>query len=136
VLAVTLPTYVKKWNLRDVRPRAMQESMQQGEPIIAAIKKYTKAHGKPPPNLNTLIPRYLKSLPAAGPMAKDGWHYEVSEEPFKGGWALHVKVPKSMSDNGWLSFGDVFVYHPSERYERYGYGGVLVRNGKWGYYYE
>lgn len=136
VSVIVIPTYVKRWQLRDVRPRAMQVTMQQGEPLIAAIKNYTKADGKPPPDLNTLIPRYLQTLPDAGPMAKDGWHYKVSEETFKGGWALYVKVPQSMSDNSWLSFGDYFVYHPSEHYEKYGYGGGLVRIGTWGYYYE
>jgi hypothetical protein len=136
VLIFAMPSFVKRWQLRDVRPRALNETMQQGEIVIVAINKYAAEHAKPPADLKTLLPRYLSKLPEAGPMAEDGWHYAVSEDAITGGWKLRVKVPDEMSDNSWFSFGDVFVYHPSEKYERNDYGGVLKRVGKWGYYYE
>ena len=136
-LVFVIPTKVKQWRLQDIRPRALQETIQRGTVVIAAVKKYASEHGgDPPPDLQSLSPRYLKSLPEAGPMAEDGWHYEVSEDAITGGWKLYVNVPQQMSDNSWFSFGDVFAYHPSEKIEKNDYGGVLKRVGRWGYYYE
>src|SRR5690349_5035446 len=71
-LVFVIPTKVKQWRLQDIRPRALNETIQRGNVVIAAVKKYASEHrGSPPPDLQNLSPRYLKALPEAGPMAED-----------------------------------------------------------------
>jgi hypothetical protein len=118
----------------EARRPVLLATMHRAEPVIAAIGAYTKRHGKPPADLDRLVPGHLPCLPEPGPLAKGGWRYEVGKRPVAGGWSLYVMVSREYSDP--TGFGDVFAYHPSGRYEGSAYGGGLERVGAWGYYHE
>ena len=131
-----------------MRARDLPITIKNAEPIIMAIKRYEKEKGKPPPSLESLIPYYIERIPDAGPVAKNGWHYQTDEDTTKQkagatvsvdkiaeGWALFVWVRDEFSPNVW-GFGDVFVYHPSGKYANQDYGGGLVPFRNWGYYIE
>jgi hypothetical protein len=112
-------------------------TMARARPIVRAIDAYTRQNGKPPARLEALQPRHLKFVPSPGPMARNRiWFYEVGKRREAGDWALGVDVAREYTPQGWTSFGDVFVYHPSGRYRREDYGGVLERIRDWGYYHE
>ncbi len=118
------------------RSAALLTTMRHAAPLIKAIEQYTADHGEPPSDLDHLLPRYLSSLPDAGPLAKDGWRYSAGESAPEGAeWSLWVVVRHEYSPRLW-SFGDVFAYHPTGEYPRAAYGGILDRAGRWGYYYE
>jgi hypothetical protein len=120
----------------------LQLAMQSASPIITAIQKYESENHEPPRDLSELTPRYLARLPAAGPLARDGWIYPRSkDEPSLGGWALAIRVRHGFCRRHFFDFGDWFVYHPFGNYPREAYGGVLEQvkgrgNGDWGYYHE
>lgn len=118
-----------------MRARALPVTMQRAIPVIRAIERYTGDRGAPPAGLPALVPEYLAGLPPPGPVAEGGWRYERTGNGVAGGWTLYVTVRDEYSPN-LLGFGDRFVYHPSNRYPRSGYGGILVRFGRWGYYVE
>jgi hypothetical protein len=118
-----------------MRAEALPITMAQAAPIIEAIERYCKEHDTPPPDLNVLIPHYLRQLPEAGPIAEDGWHYSPQTYEDSGGWTLLVRVRDEYSPN-LVGFGDSFVYHSSGNYPRGAYGGMLMPFGRWGYYVE
>jgi hypothetical protein len=118
-----------------LRAKDLPITIQQAQPIIGAIVRFEKDHGNPPPDLNSLVPKYVDRLPNPGPVARDQWAYS-QEGGYEGKeWSLYVAVRDEYSPNV-FGFGDMFVFHPSGKYEKYAYGGVLMRFGKWGYYVE
>ena len=82
------------------------------------------------------MPRYLKSLPPPGPVADGNWNYATSGGRVPEKWRLWVEVRDEYSPNVLMGFGDAFVFHPSGKYLRSDYGGILSRVGAWGYYVE
>jgi len=135
---------VLKWqrHKRDrLRAVALPITIRQAQPIIRAINRYQAERGAPPTSLSALTPKYLRQLPAPGPVSKKGWHYELSpgvggRASAAGGWALYVRVRDEYSPNIIGGFGDVFVFHPSGKYPDKAYGGMLVPFDDWGYYVE
>ena len=130
-------SYLKQMQLTRNRARANELPLteQRAVPVIEAIQGYIRQHGKPPPSLEALLPTFLKSLPYAGTIAKNGWHYTTNEDKQAGGWSLLVWVRNEYSPNI-NGFGDRFVYRPSGQYPPKGYGGILMPVDKWGYYVE
>jgi hypothetical protein len=41
-----------------------RELMPQAQAVLAAVNQYARANGKRPPELRSLVPDYLKALPA------------------------------------------------------------------------
>jgi hypothetical protein len=121
--------HVRKTRYEQRRQAGMQGVIANAQPVIAAIRAYEKQHGKPPETLAALH----KPLPQPGPMAKKGWEYSVFDRL----WILKIAVNKEYTpNNGFLTFGDTFVYRSDGQYERAAYGGILERFGEWGYYWE
>ena len=120
---------VQKARYEQRRQAGMREVITNAQPVIAAIRAYEKQHNKPPETLEALH----KPLPQPGPMAKKGWEYSVFDRL----WILKIAVNKEYTpNNGFLTFGDTFVYRSDGQYEREAYGGILERFGEWGYYWE
>jgi hypothetical protein len=115
----------------------LRRTIRDAAPIIAAIRKHEKDHGKPPEKLQELVPRYLSAVPRPGEIARSiNWDYE-SENPLHGErWQLGVPVRRDFCPRCGYSFGDMFVYHPSGKYPRAAYGGILEKVDDWGYYHE
>lgn len=136
VLAFSVPAYLHRARVRQVRPAGLQATTRQAAPLIRAVERYAADHGSPPPELNRLVPRYLPRIPEPGPMAQGGWRYSVGEDARGGArWSLWISVRREYSPQFW-GFRDVFAYHPTGEYPREAYGGVLEQIGRWGYYYE
>lgn len=130
-------------------------TISRAEPVIAAIKKYTARHGKPPSDLRSLVPRYLPELPKPNRSRWEAWRYTKTANAGVGGWELQIRESAQHSESrqkarGWVQqihtlaaqsaggqkFMEVLVYHPSERYKEKDYPGSLQRIEGWGYYYE
>ncbi len=135
ILSIPLVFAARQKHRNAMREKAMAVTMKQAEPLIEAINRYRKDHGKPPVSLHALIPRYLTIIPEPGALALNGWHYRANEDAAPGDWEMFVCVRGEYSPNT-LGFGDRFVFLPDGNYPRLGYGGVLERVGKWGYYIE
>jgi hypothetical protein len=135
MLAFMAPYTLHKRKALQLRPKALQITQNRAAPIIQALYAYTSDYERPPEKLERLRPKYIKRIPDPGPLAYNGWHYRTTSDGFTGGWALYVFVEKRYAPH-WLSFGDVYVYHPSNRYRREAYGGILEPMGRWGYYNE
>jgi hypothetical protein len=118
-----------------MRATALPVTIKQAQPIIRAIKRYRREKRTFPPSLRALVPTYIGQIPAAGPVAKDGWHYRVTPDWQSGGWSLGVRVRDEYSPNI-VGFGDTFVFHPSSTYPNLAYGGALIPLDRWGYYVE
>jgi hypothetical protein len=113
------------------RQLGMRQVVANAQPVIAAIRAYEKQHKKPPETLEIL----KKTFPKPGPMAERSWEYHIEEKEKL--WTLEVSVnPEYTPNNGFLTFGDTFVYRSDGQYEREAYGGILERFGEWGYYWE
>jgi hypothetical protein len=122
----------------------LRKTMQGAAPIIAAIRKYEKDHGRPPERLQELVPRYLPIIPSPGNVSRSiNWEYirtispreGGSEEPHNDKWSLGIQVRGDFCPRCY-SFGDWFMYHPSSIYPQVAYGGVLEKVDDWGYYHE
>jgi hypothetical protein len=133
--AVRYSVYRHHTRVERVRPPALRETMQRARPIIGAIHAYTKKHGRPPDQLDALVPTYLRRLPDTGRLASNGWEYTTDGRREAGAWSLFVEVRDEFSPNV-RGFGDRFVFHPSGKYAHSDYGGILERFGRWGYYVE
>lgn len=124
----------------------LRNTMQDAAPIIAAIRKHEKDHGRPPERLQELVPRYLPAIPSPGNVSRSiNWEYEgadkdspypLSDAPHDGKWTLGVRVRRDFCSRCGGSFGDTFAYHSSENYSEMDYGGTLEKVGDWGYYHE
>jgi hypothetical protein len=113
----------------------MKTILPQTKPLIASLKSYTAEHGKPPPDLQTLRQSFYAPVPEPEAGLREDWRYEVSNDPFTGGWTLSVRI--SLTGNRMLyNPSYLLVYHPSERYREKDHGGTLRREGKWGWYYD
>ena len=119
-----------------MRARDLPKTIQQLQPLIRAIERYEQDHGKPPTSTVQLAPKYLQQLPYAGPVAKGGWTYGLSDPKKTGGWTLSVRVRDEYSPNLFMGFGDTFVFQPNGKYPQSAHGGKLLPFGKWGYYVE
>ena len=118
-----------------MRATALPVTIKQAQPIIRAIERYATENSAPPKSLSSLVPKYIQQISAAGPAAKDGWHYQANSDWQSGGWSLSIKVRDEYSPNV-MGFGDTFVFHPSGKYPNTAYGGGLIPFNKWGCYVE
>jgi hypothetical protein len=128
------------WAARQTELRATQANAGA---LLRAIQRYESEHARPPATLTELVPGYLPRLPDPGPVARNGWSYRVGarpdpewEPPPDQPWSLGVQVRSGFCPACGFSFGDYFAYHPTGRYPRAAYGGILERIGGWGYYHE
>lgn len=76
---------------------------EQGEPLVAAIRRYEAEHGQPPEQLEVLVPSYLTAIPETGYAGPGEWWYRRCG----GGWQLCATI-----DGMALDF-DEFRYEPS-----------------------
>ena len=122
----------------EIRENAFHDLAIRSAPLIQAIEAYSKDHGSPPPNLTSLIPQYLTSIPGTGMGAYPEYRYELAGATpsyfgynlYGSDWVLWVETP-----GGGINF-DRFVYLPSQRYPVYDYGGVVQPIEDWAYVHE
>lgn len=101
--------------------------------LVRAIEAFERDNGRPPANLNEIVPRYIATIPPTGMRGYDGWDY------------LQGPDAQAFDDNTWvlrlhtggpgINF-DQLLYFPNQRYPQVGYGGWIERIGVWGYVHE
>ena len=103
----------------------------RSHPLIEAIHDFTKTRGRPPENLDELVPDYLPKVPGTGMPAYPKYEYSTDRERWKGNpWVLYVNCP-----SGGINF-DTFIYFPDHNYPKSGFGGILEPVGDWAYVHE
>ena len=118
-----------------IRTKQFEALAERSRPLIAAILRFEKEHGKPPAKLDELVPGYLKEVPHTGMGAYPDYEYKVStREPgpdhLAATWEL--SVPCSIGILNW----DVFYYLPTEKYPEHDYGGSVEPINNWAYVHE
>jgi hypothetical protein len=117
----------------NVRRAGFVSLAQRSRPLIAAIQQFEAQHGKPPANLEQLVPEFLPTVPKTGIGAYPKYEYFVVNDQtvYEGNsWVLRVDPP-----TGGLNW-DAFLYFPNQNYPQVGYGGVIERVEDWAYLYE
>jgi hypothetical protein len=117
-----------------IQRASMESIVERAEPLIEAIELYTLDNSKPPPSLESLVPKYLHSVPKSGLRDLHDFEYHVGPNTKKlycgNPWVLTVFTPR-----GGLNF-DMLIFFPDQNYPNEGYGGVLERIANWAYVHE
>jgi hypothetical protein len=112
------------------RQYGFELAASRARPLVEAIARFEKDHGRPPESLSDVVPKYLGQLPQGIPDV----HLitgEDTREMYAGNtWVLRALVP-----SGVINF-DQFMYFPNQDYPEYGYGGGVERIADWAYVHE
>lgn len=118
------------WQAKVVRVKVWTEFADAAQPLVEAIAQHQKETGTLPDKVQDLVPQWLDRVPRP----PGGRPIELTQKPddeYGQPWRIQIDAGKTPG-----SFGDSFVFHPTGDYPRSGYGGLLVKMGDWGYYYE
>lgn len=116
-----------------IRMQAFDRLAERSEPLVAAIQQYASDEGRPPGNLNDLVPKHLPAVPRTEMMGYPDYVYLTGADAQRydnNPWALIVRTP-----SGFINF-DEFLYFPLQNYPAHGHGGVLERVRDWAYVHE
>jgi len=111
-----------------VRMNGFLQLAQRSQPLVAAINKFVEEEGRPPSELEELVPRYLPNVPKTGMPAYPKYEYSTKSDQWHGNpWVLIVNCPIGLSKL------DMFLYFPKQNYPLTGYSGFLKKIGTWAY---
>lgn len=114
-----------------VRMNAFHRLADRSEPVVNAIHRFVEKEGRPPADLEELVPDFLPQIPQTGMPAYPTYWYSTESNQWDGNpWVLYVICPSSGNNF------DRFMYFPKQNYPDKGYGGFLERVGKWAYVHE
>jgi hypothetical protein len=117
-----------------LRMNAFASLAERSEPLMAAIKDYEHAHGKPPASLDVLIPEYLAAIPHTGMGAYPEYQYRVVTDrgrEYGNPWVIVVFIPTGVPDF------DEFFYYPLQNYPSHRWGANPVERVRdWAYMHE
>jgi hypothetical protein len=108
-----------------VRMSGFRAIAVEARPLVAAIRAYQEAHGKPPATLADIPPALLHGLPFH--------YYSDAHTPTQyhgNSWVLSLDT-----GSGFLNW-DQFLYYPQQNYPATGHGGWLRRIEEWAYVHE
>lgn len=117
----------------DRRMKAFRSLAERSETLIGAIAAFQEQRGRPPQQLDELVPGFLPSVPSTGMGGYPHYRYLVGDDAKEYGkneWAIEVFTPRPG-----INF-DCFLYFPNQNYPEYGFGGSLERIGSWAYVHE
>ncbi len=119
-----------------VRQMCLHSLIARSQPLIAAITKYEAENGKPPADLQALVPKYISAVPDT--QCGSGQQYEF--EHWEGReklrpepdvhWELKVVCPVHPSN--W----DCIFYWPTKKYPKEIYSGDTEPIDDWAYVHE
>ena len=115
------------------RRAGLQRAATRAEPLIDAIERYKIDQGRPPANLQQLVPRYLPKIPATGMAAYPKFRYASRAK--RPGGAPNGVYELSVFTTFGLSF-DHFYYWPDRKYLTLSTNGDVERVGAWAYLHE
>lgn len=115
-----------------IRTKQFEDLANRSRPLIAAISRFEKDHGRPPAKLDALVPKYIGEVPHTGMGAYPDYEYKVSpiDPGLDAQWEL--SVPCSVGIANW----DLFYYLPTEKYPQRNYGGYIEPIKNWAYVHE
>jgi hypothetical protein len=117
----------------EIRHNGFVGLAQRSRPLVMAIQQFEAKHGKPPENLEQLVPEFLPDVPNTGIEAYPNYEYIVVSDRtvYEGNsWILKVRTP-----SGGINW-DIFLYFPKQNYPKVGYGGWLEPVEDWAYVHE
>lgn len=117
----------------NVRHNGFVDLAQRSRPLVSAIQQFDTKYGKPPANLEQLVPEFLPNVPPTGIGAYPNYEYVAvpDQVTYEGNpWILKVRTP-----SGGMNW-DMFLYFPKQNYPKAGYGGWLERIEDWAYVHE
>ena len=106
---------------------------QRSRPLVKAILSFETKYGKPPEQLEQLVPDFLSAVPNTGIGAYPTYEYTTIADKavYEGNpWILKVQTP-----SGGINW-DMFMYFPKQNYPKTGYGGMLEPIEDWAYVHE
>jgi hypothetical protein len=105
---------------------------ERSQPVVRAIEKYIADAGRPPRDLEELVPAYLPSIPETGIPRFPSYSYCLNPggDGARGDvpWELSVRCPWSPWNR------DHVIYWPTQNYERV--WGKTVRLSDWLYVFD
>jgi hypothetical protein len=114
-----------------VRDAAFTHLAESSKPLVDAVSAYDRKYGKPPGQLEQLVPEFLPKVPGTGMGAYPAYEYRYPVDDKRyGPWEL--SVPCSIGLLNW----DIFFYWPSKNYPDHTYGGYTKKIGDWAYVHE
>jgi len=117
-----------------VRMLGFQDFAARAAPLVAAIREYSQEYGRPPAELERLVPDFLPAIPSTGVGSAPNFRYITGDRALQNyhgnPWVLQLNVPTGMIN--W----DILVYYPLQNYPTAGHGGVFEPVGDWAYVYE
>lgn len=116
---------------RNIRHQGFANVAQRSQSVVSAIHRFEARFGRPPDNLEQLVPEFLTNVPDTGIAAYPKYEYLTPADALYEGnrWILKVNA---ISGSGW----DVFLYFPLQNYPSAGYGGTIERIEDWAYVHE
>jgi hypothetical protein len=122
---------------KQVRAYGFHKLAVRSTPLIQAIREYSIKYGRPPQDLNSLVPEYLPYVPQTGIGAYPQYNYGVSDLASENNaqgdaWMIVIDTPSAM-----INF-DVFIYLPNQDYVSAGreYTGLVERIDDWAYIHD
>lgn len=116
-----------------IRMHGFRKLAVRSQPLVNAISRYETSNGKPPADLNVLIPKYLDSIPWTSMASYPEYEYEIcTDNPnLCGGnvWMLKVQTGEGLN---W----DCFFYYPNHEYPAITPSGAVERVEDWAYLHE
>ena len=123
------------------RMAAFARVARSAEPLVAALREFTRDEGRAPESLDELVPAYIERVPRTlGSAGRFKYRRHASgltpsdvttKEPLDTGpWSLILPCGRGVLN--W----DVFVYWPTEQYPHHMYGGFVERVRSWAYVHE
>ncbi len=121
-----------------VREKCLHDLIARSQPLIAAITKYEADNGRPPEELEALVPKYLSAVPDT--QWGSGQEYEFEQWETKNSekkrpapdvkWELKVACP--LQPSNW----DCIFYWPTKKYPKEIYSGDTELIEDWAYVHE
>jgi hypothetical protein len=89
----------------EARIAGLRHAARAGAPLVEAIQRYQRDHGKPPEDLKALVPEYIPAIPRTGIWISPNYRYSRYKDPQA--WELGVHCPRGMID-----FSEYRYSHP------------------------
>jgi len=76
---------------QSIREAAILHQATAAQPIVEAVRRYERAHGRAPLALGDLVPSQLATVPVSG-LARAEYRYQAGED---GAWSLRLHLPEA-----------------------------------------
>ncbi|MCR9243992.1 MAG: hypothetical protein NXI31_03100 [bacterium] len=115
------------------RMRAFADCAERAVPLVAAIEGFEAQHGRPPRDLEELVPRWIVAIPRTGMPAYPLFTYALGKRLANGEtvprWELRVSCGDGLRR-------DRFCYQPEQQYANDRHRGSVTSVGGWAYIVE